>query len=158
MCQALGSGRDAQLQGVWFFNGVEVARIDVGGVLGLKEGYNERASQGQLQVSKLSPKAFSLKIFAAGPEDEGAYRCSVAEMTRAQTGSWQLLRSKQSPDSHVHLRKPAGTWRRTTHGRAALDPLLRSYRLPQRRREDLLKSQVSIRSFWGEGKESTKTS
>lgn len=108
VCLVLGSGRDPQLQGVWFFNGTEVARIDAGGVLGLKKDYNERASQGQLQVSKLSPKAFSLKIFAAGPEDEGAYRCAVAEMTRAQMGSWQLLQRKQSPDSHVHLRKPAG--------------------------------------------------
>ncbi|KAK1328978.1 hypothetical protein QTO34_011149 [Cnephaeus nilssonii] len=107
VCLVLGSGRDPQLQGVWFFNGTEVARIDAGGVLGLKKDYNERASQGQLQVSKLSPKAFSLKIFAAGPEDEGAYRCAVAEMTRAQMGSWQLLQRKQSPDSHVHLRKPA---------------------------------------------------
>ncbi|XP_023617011.1 immunoglobulin superfamily member 2 [Myotis lucifugus] len=107
VCQVLGSGRDPQLQGVWFFNGMEVARIDASGVLGLKEGYNERASQGQLQVSKLSPKAFSFKIFSAGPEDEGTYRCAVAEMTRAQMGSWQLLQSKQSPDSHVHLRKPA---------------------------------------------------
>ncbi|XP_025728305.1 immunoglobulin superfamily member 2 isoform X1 [Callorhinus ursinus] len=107
VCLVVGSGRDPQLQGVWFFNGNEMARMDAGGVLDLKGDYRQRASQGQLQVSKLTPKAFSLKIFSAGPEDEGAYRCAVAEMARAQMGSWQVLQSKQSPDSHVHLRKPA---------------------------------------------------
>ncbi|XP_045673291.1 immunoglobulin superfamily member 2 isoform X2 [Phyllostomus hastatus] len=106
-CLVVGSGQDPQLQGVWLFNGVEMAHIDAGGVLHLKTDYKERASQGQLQIAKLSPKAFSLKIFAAGPEDEGAYRCAVAEMARAQRGSWQMLQRKQSPDSHVHLKKPA---------------------------------------------------
>ena len=66
------------------------------------------ASQGQLQVSKLSPKSFSLKIFSVGPENEGAYRCVVAEVTRAQMGSWQVLQKKQSPDSFVRLWKQAG--------------------------------------------------
>ncbi|XP_030893795.1 immunoglobulin superfamily member 2 [Leptonychotes weddellii] len=107
VCLVVGSGRDPLLQGVWFFNGNEMARMDAGGVLDLKGDYRQRASQGQLQVSKLSPKAFSLKIFSAGPEDEGVYRCAVAEMARAQMGSWQVLQSKRSPDSHVHLRKPA---------------------------------------------------
>ncbi|XP_037670976.1 LOW QUALITY PROTEIN: immunoglobulin superfamily member 2 [Choloepus didactylus] len=107
ICLVVGSGRDPQLQGIWFFNGTEIARVDAGGVLGLKKDYKERASQGQLQVSKLSPKAFTLKIFSVGPEDEGAYRCAVTEMERAQRGSWQALQQKQSPDSHVHLRKPA---------------------------------------------------
>ena len=107
-CLVVGSGQDPQLQGVWFFNGIEMAHIDAGGVLRLKTDYKKRASQGQLQISKLSPKAFSLKIFAAGPEDEGTYRCVVAEMARAQRGSWQELQRKQSPDSPVHLRKPAG--------------------------------------------------
>ncbi|XP_077928688.1 immunoglobulin superfamily member 2 isoform X2 [Halichoerus grypus] len=107
VCLVVGSGRDPLLQGVWFFNGNEMARMDAGGVLGLKGDYRQRASQGQLQVSKLSPKAFSLKIFSVGPEDEGVYRCAVAEMARAQMGSWQVLQSKRSPDSHVHLRKPA---------------------------------------------------
>lgn len=107
VCLVVGGGWDPQLQGVWFFNGKEVARMDAGGVLDLKRGYKERAIQGQLQVSKLSPKAFSLKIFSVGPEDEGAYRCTVAEMARAQMGSWQVLQSKQSPDTRVHLRKPA---------------------------------------------------
>ncbi|XP_036894786.1 immunoglobulin superfamily member 2 [Sturnira hondurensis] len=106
-CLIVGSGQDPQLQGVWFFNGVEMAHIDAGGVLHLKTDYKERASQGQLQISKLSPKAFSLKIFAAGPEDEGTYSCVVVEMARAQRGSWQVLQRKQSPDSRVHLRKPA---------------------------------------------------
>lgn len=104
----MGSGQDPQLQGIWFFNGIEMARIDAGGVLGLKKDYKERTSQGQLQVSKLSPKAFSLKIFTAGPEDEGTYRCAVAEVARALRGSWQVLQTKQSPDSQVYLRKPAG--------------------------------------------------
>lgn len=107
-CLVVGSGQDPQLQGLWIFNGVEMARIDTGGVLHLKTDYKERASQGQLQISKRSPKAFSLKIFAAGPEDEGTYRCAVAEMVRAQRGSWQVVQTKQSPDSRVRLRKPAG--------------------------------------------------
>lgn len=107
VCLVMGGGQDAQFQGAWFFNDVEVAHIDAGGVLSLKNGYQERASQGQLQVSKLSPKAFSLKIFSAGPEDEGAYRCAVAEVTRAQMGSWQVLQRRQSPDSYVRLRKSA---------------------------------------------------
>ncbi|XP_054420762.1 immunoglobulin superfamily member 2 [Pteronotus mesoamericanus] len=107
MCLVVGSGRDPPLQGVWLFNGIEMARIDARGVLHLKRDYKERASQGQLQVSKLNSKAFSLSIFAAGPEDEGTYGCAVAEMARTQTGSWQVLQRKQSPDSRVHLRKPA---------------------------------------------------
>lgn len=107
VCLVVGSGQDPQLQGIWFFNGIEMARIDASGVLGLKKDYKERTSQGQLQVSKLSPKAFSLKIFTAGPEDEGTYRCAVAEVTRALRGSWQVLQTKQSPDSQVYLRKPA---------------------------------------------------
>nr|XP_006213769.1 immunoglobulin superfamily member 2 isoform X1 [Vicugna pacos]XP_031536402.1 immunoglobulin superfamily member 2 isoform X1 [Vicugna pacos] len=107
ICLVVGGGQNPQLQGTWFFNNIETARIDAGGVLGLKKDYQERANQGQLQVSKLSPKAFSLKIFSVGPEDEGAYRCAVAEVTRAQMGPWQVLQSKQSPDSLVHLRKPA---------------------------------------------------
>uniref|UniRef100_A0A7N5P698 Immunoglobulin superfamily member 2 n=1 Tax=Ailuropoda melanoleuca TaxID=9646 RepID=A0A7N5P698_AILME len=106
-CLVGGGGRDPQLQGVWFFNGNEMARIDAGGVLDLKGDYKERASQGQLQVSKFSPKAFALRIFSAGPEDEGIYRCAVAEMARAPMGSWQVLQRKQSPDRHVHLRTPA---------------------------------------------------
>ncbi|XP_053448721.1 immunoglobulin superfamily member 2 [Nycticebus coucang] len=106
-CLVVGSGRNPQLQGVWFFNGSEIAHIDAGGVLDLKDNYKDRASQGQIQVSKLGPKAFSLKIFSVGPEDEGAYRCAVAEVARTQTGSWQVLQRKQSPDSHVQLRKPA---------------------------------------------------
>lgn len=108
VCEVVGSGRDPQLQGFWFFNDNEMAFIDAGGVLVLKKDYKERASQGQLQVSKLSPKSFSLKIFAAGPEDEGTYSCAVAEVARAQMGSWHVLPRKQSPNSYVNLRKPAG--------------------------------------------------
>ncbi|XP_032737226.1 immunoglobulin superfamily member 2 [Lontra canadensis] len=107
VCLVIGGGRDPWLQGIWFFNGNEMARMDAGGILDLKGDYRERASQGQLQVSKLSSKAFSLKIFSVGPEDEGTYSCAVAEVARAPMGSWQVLQSKQSPDSHVHLRKPA---------------------------------------------------
>ncbi|KAM9241576.1 immunoglobulin superfamily member 2 [Dugong dugon] len=107
VCLVVGSSQDLQHQGVWFFNDIEIASVNADGVLGLEKGYKERASQGQLQVSKLSPKAFSLKIFSAGPEDEGTYRCEVAEMVRARMGSWQVLQKKQSPDSHVQLRKPA---------------------------------------------------
>ncbi|KAM8784476.1 LOW QUALITY PROTEIN: immunoglobulin superfamily member 2 [Rhynchonycteris naso] len=102
----VGSGRDPQLQGVWFFNGVEMARINADGVLSLNDDYKVSKSR-QLQVSKLSPKAFSLKIFSVDPEDEGTYSCAVAEMTRARMSSWQVLQRKQSPDSHMHLQKPA---------------------------------------------------
>lgn len=109
LCLVVGSDQAPQLQGVWFFNGVEMAHIDADGVLNLKEDYKEKASQGRLQVSKLSPKTFSLKIFSAGPEEEGVYRCAVAEVTRTQMGSWQVLQRKQSPDSHMHLRRLAGT-------------------------------------------------
>ena len=108
VCLVMGGGQDPRLQGTWFFNDVEMAHIDADGVLDLKKDYQERASQGQLQVSKLSPKSFSLKILSVGPEDEGAYRCVVAEVTRAQTGSWQVLQKKQSPDSFVRLWKQAG--------------------------------------------------
>uniref|UniRef100_A0A8D2AJD4 Immunoglobulin superfamily member 2 n=1 Tax=Sciurus vulgaris TaxID=55149 RepID=A0A8D2AJD4_SCIVU len=107
VCLVVGSGRDPQLQGLWFLNGTEIASIDAGGVLGLRMDYRNRASQGQLQVSKINPKAFSLKIFSAGPEDEGDYRCAVAEVVRTQTGSWQVLQREQSPVSHVQLREPA---------------------------------------------------
>lgn len=153
LCLVVGSGRDPQLQGTWLFNGVEMASIDAGGVLGLKEDYKERAREGQLQVSKLSPKAFSLKIFAAGPKDEGAYRCAVAEVTRAQVGSWQVLQRKQSPDSHVHLRKPAGMWSRdqTPSGCFWILSFMRTG-YHQGCNRGLSKSQVPITSLWGESK------
>lgn len=108
VCLVVGSGQDPQLQGIWLFNGNEVARINARGVLDLKRDYRERASQGQLQVSKLNPKVFSLKIFSMGPEDEGAYTCAVEEVVRNQMDSWDVLQRKQSPDSRVHLRMPAG--------------------------------------------------
>ncbi|XP_029805195.1 immunoglobulin superfamily member 2 isoform X1 [Suricata suricatta] len=107
VCRVIGSGRDPQLRGVWLFNGNEMAHIDAGGVLDLKRDYRERASQGQLQVSKLNPKAFSLKIFSVGPEDEGTYRCAMEEVVRTRMGPWQVLQRKESLDSRVHLRKPA---------------------------------------------------
>uniref|UniRef100_A0A5F9D3E5 Immunoglobulin superfamily member 2 n=1 Tax=Oryctolagus cuniculus TaxID=9986 RepID=A0A5F9D3E5_RABIT len=105
-CLAEGSSSHQQLQGAWFLNGTEIAQVDADGVLGLKTDYKDRASQGQLQVSKLNPRAFSLKIFSVGPEDEGAYRCSVAEVVRSRRGSWQVLQRKQSPVSPVQLVKP----------------------------------------------------
>ncbi|XP_046938555.1 immunoglobulin superfamily member 2 [Lynx rufus] len=107
VCLVVGSGQDPELQGIWLFNGNEVARINARGVLDLKRDYRERASQGQLQVSKLNPKVFSLKIFSMGPEDEGAYTCAVEEVVRNQMDSWDVLQRKQSPDSRVHLRMPA---------------------------------------------------
>nr|XP_027796052.1 immunoglobulin superfamily member 2 [Marmota flaviventris] len=107
VCLVVGSVRDPQLQGFWFLNGTEIASIDASGVLDLRMGYKDRANQGRLQVSKMNPKAFSLKIFSAGPEDEGDYSCAVAEVVRARTGSWQVLQREQSPVSHVRLREPA---------------------------------------------------
>ena len=67
VCLVVGGGQDPHLQATWFFNDVETAHIDAGGVLDLKKDYQERASQGQLQVSKLSPKSFSLQ----GVQPEG---------------------------------------------------------------------------------------
>lgn len=108
VCLVVGSGQDPQLQVVWLLNGIETAHIDAGGVLDLKKDYKDRANQGQLQVSKLSPKAFSLKIFSAGPEDEGTYTCTVTEVVKTAMGSWQVLQRKQSPVSQVHLKEPSG--------------------------------------------------
>ncbi|XP_013372018.1 PREDICTED: immunoglobulin superfamily member 2 isoform X2 [Chinchilla lanigera] len=107
VCLVVGSSQDPQLQVVWLLNGIEIAHIDAGGVLDLKKDYKDRASQGQLQVSRLSPKAFSLKTFSAGPEDEGTYSCTVTEVVRTPMGSWQVLQRKQSPVRQVHLKKPA---------------------------------------------------
>ncbi|KAM5256065.1 immunoglobulin superfamily member 2 [Ctenodactylus gundi] len=107
VCLVVGSGRDPQLHSSWFLNGTEIAHMDAGGVLGLKKDYEDRASQGQIQISKFSPKAFSFKVFSAGPEDEGDYSCQVAEVVRTRMGSWQVLQRKQSPVSQVHLREPA---------------------------------------------------
>ncbi|XP_063112217.1 immunoglobulin superfamily member 2 isoform X2 [Cavia porcellus] len=107
VCLVVGSGQDPQLQVVWLLNGIETAHIDAGGVLDLKKDYKDRANQGQLQVSKLSPKAFSLKIFSAGPEDEGTYTCTVTEVVKTAMGSWQVLQRKQSPVSQVHLKEPS---------------------------------------------------
>ncbi|XP_040854981.1 immunoglobulin superfamily member 2 [Ochotona curzoniae] len=106
-CLVQGNGSNQQLQGVWFFNGTQIAHMDADGVLGLSKDYEKRASQGQLQVSKLNHKAFSLKIFSVGREDEGAYSCTVSEVVRNQTGSWQELQRKQSAVNHVYLKKPA---------------------------------------------------
>lgn len=108
-CLVVGRDGDPQLQGAWFLNGKEIVQTDAGGVLDLKRDYRDRASQGQLQVSKLSAQTFSLKIFSVGPEDVGTYSCEVAEVVRTQTGSWQVLQRKQSPGYQVQLREPAGT-------------------------------------------------
>lgn len=107
ICLVAGRGRNPQFQIIWFFNEVEVASIGADGVLGMQKGYAERVRRGLFQVSKLDPKTFSLKILTLGPEDEGRYRCDVEEVTRTQTGSWNVLQKAQSPDSHVHLRKQA---------------------------------------------------
>ncbi|NP_001161378.1 immunoglobulin superfamily member 2 precursor [Mus musculus] len=107
VCLAVGRDGNPQLQGVWFLNGKEIAQTDAGGVLDLKRDYRDRASQGQLQVSKLSAQTFSLKIFSVGPEDVGTYSCEVAEVARTQMGSWQVLQRKQSPGYRVQLREPA---------------------------------------------------
>ncbi|XP_075837901.1 immunoglobulin superfamily member 2 [Microtus pennsylvanicus] len=107
ICLVVGRGSDLQFQGFWFLNGKEIAQIDAGGVLILKTDYRDRASQGQLQVSKLNPQAFSLKIFSVGPEDVGTYSCEVAEVLRTQTNSWQVLQRKQSSVTQVQLREPA---------------------------------------------------
>ena len=155
-----GGGQDPHLQATWFFNDVEMAHIDAGGVLDLKKDYQERASQGQLQLSKLSPKSFSLKIFSMGPEDEGTYRCVVAEVTRAQMGSWQVLQKKQSPDSFVRLWKQAGMWSRgqTWLGCISMSSFV-SIGYFHGHRAGLLKSginQVTLR--WSGVKGSTQTS
>ncbi|XP_005076721.1 immunoglobulin superfamily member 2 isoform X1 [Mesocricetus auratus] len=105
ICLVVDSGGDLQLQGIWFLNGKEIAQMDAGGVLDLKRDYRDRASQGQLQVSKLSAQAFSLKIFSVGPEDVGAYSCEVAEVVKTPAGSWQVLQRKQSPVSQVQLKE-----------------------------------------------------
>lgn len=115
ICLVVGRGGDQKLQGTWFLNGKEIAQIDADGVLDLKTDYRDRASQGQLQVSKLSTQTFSLKIFSLSPEDVGAYSCEVAEVVRTQTGSWQVVRRKQSPVSRVQLREPAGMWHGDNH-------------------------------------------
>ncbi|XP_004641712.1 immunoglobulin superfamily member 2 [Octodon degus] len=107
VCVVVSSGQNPQLQVIWFLNGTEVAHIDAGGVLDLKKPYKDRASQGQLQVAKLSPKTFSFKIFSAGPEDEGTYTCAVTEVVKTPVGSWQELQRKQSPGSQVLLKGPA---------------------------------------------------
>ncbi|KFO30319.1 Immunoglobulin superfamily member 2 [Fukomys damarensis] len=107
VCLVTGSGQDPQLQVDWLLSGNEIAHFDAGGVLDLKKDYKNRASQGQLQFSKLSPTAFSLKIFSTGPEDEGAYSCAVTEAVRTPRGSWQVLQRKLSPVSQVHLKEPA---------------------------------------------------
>lgn len=107
VCLVVGRGGDPQLQGTWFLDGKEIAQIDARGILDLKRDYRDRASQGQLQVSKLSAQTFSLKIFSMGPEDIGAYTCEVAEVVRTQTASWQVLQRKQSLGHPVQLREPA---------------------------------------------------
>ncbi|XP_008831229.1 immunoglobulin superfamily member 2 [Nannospalax galili] len=107
VCMVVGRSGNPQLESIWFLNGMEIAQIDAGGVLDLKRDYGDRMSQGQLQLSKLNPQAFSLKIFSMGPKDVGAYSCTVAEVIRTRTGSWQVLQKKQSPVSQVQLREPA---------------------------------------------------
>lgn len=109
VCLVVGRGGDPQLQGTWFLDEKEIAQIDARGILDLKRDYRDRASQGQLQVSKLSAQTFSLKIFSVGPEDVGAYTCEVAEVVRTQTASWQVLQRNQSLGHPVQLREPAGT-------------------------------------------------
>lgn len=108
VCLVVGRDGDPQLQGTWFLDGKEIAQIDAAGVLDLKRDYRGRADRGQLQVSKLSARTFSLKIFSVGPEDVGAYSCEVADVVRARTGSWQVLQRKQSPGKQVQLKEPAG--------------------------------------------------
>lgn len=107
VCLVVGRDGDPQLQGTWFLDGKEIAQIDAAGVLDLKRDYRGRADRGQLQVSKLSARTFSLKIFSVGPEDVGAYSCEVADVVRARTGSWQVLQRKQSPGKQVQLKEPA---------------------------------------------------
>ncbi|XP_058158966.1 immunoglobulin superfamily member 2 [Dasypus novemcinctus] len=107
LCLAAGGGRDAQLQGAWFLEDAEIARLDAAGVLSLRADYQERAGRGQLQAAKRGAGAFSLRLAAAGPRDQGAYRCEVTAGARAPGGPWRALRRRPSPDLRVRLSAPA---------------------------------------------------
>ncbi|XP_036624077.1 immunoglobulin superfamily member 2 [Trichosurus vulpecula] len=100
------SSQNQRLQVVWFLNATDIGNIDASGVLGLKKDYEERANLGQLQVSKISPKAFTFTISSMGPRDEGTYRCEVAEVVSAHEDFPGLPQRKQFADITVRLRKP----------------------------------------------------
>ncbi|XP_068945378.1 immunoglobulin superfamily member 2 [Petaurus breviceps papuanus] len=100
------SNQKRRLQVVWFLNATEIGNIDATGVLGLNKGYEERANLGQLQVSKISPKVFTFTISSMGPQDEGAYRCEVAEVMSAPEDFTGLPQRKQFADISIRLRKP----------------------------------------------------
>ncbi|XP_010150143.1 PREDICTED: immunoglobulin superfamily member 2 [Eurypyga helias] len=78
-------------QVLWLLNSMEMVRVDPHGVLILEEEYEERAKLGQLRAFKQSNTAYVLTICEVGLKDNGTYRCSVSEVTRAQMchGLWQ---------------------------------------------------------------------
>ncbi|XP_072500571.1 immunoglobulin superfamily member 2 [Notamacropus eugenii] len=100
------SSQNRRLQVIWFLNAIEIGNIDATGVLGLKKDYEERANLGQLHLSKISPKAFTFTISSMGPQDEGAYRCEVAEVVSTHKDIPGLPQRKQFADIDIHLRKP----------------------------------------------------
>ncbi|XP_027744047.1 immunoglobulin superfamily member 2-like [Empidonax traillii] len=67
-------------QVIWLLNGMEVARVDLHGVLTWKEKYEERAKLGQLRALKPSNTIYVLTISEVGLRDNGTYQCSVSEM------------------------------------------------------------------------------
>ncbi|XP_020858403.1 immunoglobulin superfamily member 2 [Phascolarctos cinereus] len=100
------SSQNQRLQVVWYLNATDIGSLDASGVLGLKKDYEERANLGLLQVSKISPKAFTFTISAMGPQDEGAYRCEVTEEESSHKDFPGLPQRKQFADINIRLRKP----------------------------------------------------
>ncbi|XP_074044642.1 immunoglobulin superfamily member 2 [Macrotis lagotis] len=100
------SSQNQRLRVVWFLNAAEIGSIDASGVTDLKKDYEERANLGQLQVSKISPKAFTFTIFSMSPQDEGVYRCEVTEMVSPSKDFTGIPQRKQFADINIHLRKP----------------------------------------------------
>ncbi|XP_043818893.1 immunoglobulin superfamily member 2 [Dromiciops gliroides] len=95
-----------RLQVVWYLNTTIIGNIDPSGVLGLKKDYEERANLGQLQMSKISPKTFTFIIFSMGPQDEGVYKCEVAQVVSIHKDSQGSLQRKRFADISIRLRKP----------------------------------------------------
>ncbi|XP_056675237.1 immunoglobulin superfamily member 2 [Monodelphis domestica] len=107
ICSLLSKSKQNQrLQVVWYLNDTDIGSIDASGVLDLKKDYEERANLGELQVSKINPKAFTFTISSMGPQDEGVYRCEVAEMASSHTDFLGRTQTKRFADINIQLRKP----------------------------------------------------
>lgn len=106
----MGGGQDPHLQATWFFNDVETAHVDAGGVLDLKKDYQERSEVMASPGFKVKPQ-----VFLSSRSSLWAQRMKVhtdvqwVEGNKSPDGSCRCCRTNSRQTALCTL-KQAGMW------------------------------------------------